>query len=264
LILAAVQVHNPEYKIQQWQIFALTCLLLLGNGAVASLPTQFLTRLTALGAIINGVSLAAFFIVIPTASINTPKFGSTTEVLWSFKNATDWPIGMAVLISFLSVIWTLTGYDAPYHLTEECSNSAVSPPRAIVITSGLGAILGWFLILLIGYTITDINGIIDSGQPMANYLFQVLGKTGGLGILSVVIVCLYFCGQAGLVVSSRLIFAYARDGALPGSSIWSRVSPRTQTPIFAGTCSNSNALTISLAELWDRGCLKPIGFRRLS
>jgi amino acid transporter len=199
------------------------------------MPTQFLTRLTALGAIINGVSVLVFFIVILTASINTPKFGGTTEVLWSFKNGTDWPIGMAVLVSFLGVIWTLTGYDAPYHLTEECSNSAVSAPRAIVITSGLGAILGWLLMLLIGYTLTDINGIINSGEPMANYLLQVLGKTGGSGLLSVVIVCLYFCGQAGLVVSSRLIFAYARDGALPGSSIWSRVSPRTQTPIFAGT-----------------------------
>ena len=234
LILSGIHIHNPEYKIQQWQIFSLTCLLLLGNGAVASLPTHLLTRLNALGAILNGVALFAFFIVIPTASVNTPKFGSTTDVLETFRNGTDWPIGMAVLVSFLSVIWTVSGYDAPYHLTEECSNSAVAAPRAIMITSGLGGILGWFLVLLIGYTLIDINEILNSGQPMANYLSQVLGKDGGLAFLSVVIICVYLCGQSCLVVSSRLIFAYARDGALPGSSLWSIVSTRTQTPIFAG------------------------------
>jgi amino acid transporter len=185
---------------------------------------------------VNALALCVFFVVIPAAAINRPRFASTSEVWGSFRNGTDWPIGFAVLMSFLSVIWTLAGYDAPYHLTEECSNSAVAAPRAIVVTSGLGAILGWFLILLIGYTIVDIDGIMDSplGQPMASYLLQVLGKVGGLALLSLIIVCLYFCSQACMIVSSRLIFAYARDGALPASSIWSRVSPWTQTPILAG------------------------------
>jgi amino acid transporter len=236
LILSAIGIADPTYKVDQWQIFALTVLLLLAHASVASLPTLFLVKVTEMGAIVNGLSLLAFFIVIPAASINTPKFASTPEVWGTFENGTDWPIGFAVLMSFLSVIWTLAGYDAPFHLTEECSNAAISAPRAIVITSGMGAILGWFLVLLISYTIVDIDEILDSAlsQPMASYLLQVLGKRGGLGLLSVVIICLYFTGQTCLIVSSRLLFAYARDGALPGSSIWSKVSQRTKTPVFSG------------------------------
>jgi amino acid transporter len=237
LILSAIGILNPEYKFDQFQIFALTALLLFAHAAVASLPTLFLARVTEIGAIVNALSLLAFFIVIPTASINTPKFASTPEVWGTLRNGTDWPIGFGVLMSFLSGIWTLTGYDAPFHLTEECSNAAVAAPRAIVITSGLGAVLGWFVVLVIGYTIIDIDGILSSAlsQPMASYLLQVLGKGGAVGFLSVVIICLYFTGQSCLIVSSRLLFAYARDGALPGSSIWSRVSQRTKTPVFAGT-----------------------------
>lgn len=204
------------------------------------MPTLFLARVNQMGAVINLLSLLAFVIVIPAASVNTPKFASTAIVWGTLRNGTDWPIGFAVLMSFLSVVWTLSGYDAPYHLTEECANAAVVAPQAIVITSCMGAVLGWLLLILIGYTIIDIDSILGSslGQPMASYLLQVLGNSGVLGLLSVVVVCLYCSGQSCLIVSSRLLFAYSRDGAVPGSWIWSRVSSQTKTPVFAGTRIN--------------------------
>jgi len=238
----------------------MTCLLLLANGIVASLPTIFLTRVTQTGAVINSLSLLAFFVVIPVASRNTPKFASTPEVWGTFRNGTDWPLGFSVLMSFLAVIWTLSGYDAPFHLTEECSNSAVAAPRAIVTTSSMGVLLGWFLVLLIGYTTQDIDAIFASSldQPMAGYLLQALGMRGALGILSVIIVCLYFSGQSCMIVSSRLLFAYSRDGALPGSRIWSRVSPRTKTPVFAGsTMLRLHLLILCLPQLLHRDRPQP-------
>ena len=114
-------------------------------------------------------------------------------------------------MSFLAVIWTLTAYDAPFHLMEECSNAAVAAPQTIIITSSLGAVLGWLLVVLIGYTIVDIDEIVGStlSQPIASYLLQVRRKGAGLGFLSVVVICLYFAGQTCLIVSSRLLFAYA-------------------------------------------------------
>lgn len=39
--------------------------------------------------------------------------------------------------------------DAPFHLSEECSNAQIATPRAIVLTSFLGGSLGWFLCLVI-------------------------------------------------------------------------------------------------------------------
>jgi len=53
------------------------------------------------------------------------------------------------MMGFLSVIWTMSGYDAPFHLSEECANANIASPRAIVMTAQLGLYLGFPIILVI-------------------------------------------------------------------------------------------------------------------
>lgn len=199
--------------------------------------TRFLARFNQVGTVINMISLVVFFIVAPAASTNTPKTSSASQVWGTLTNSTEWPDGLAVLMSFLGVVWTMSGYDAPFHLSEECSNANIASPRAIIMTSSLGGILGWFVVLVIGYTVTDTSAVVgsDVGQPMGSYLLQVLGQKGGLGVFSLVIVSCFFMGQGCMVASSRVIYAYSRDGALPGSRIWAKVHPWTRTPVYAGT-----------------------------
>ena len=237
MILAAAAIANPNYIPQSWHTFLLTTLLLVIQAVIASLHTRFLARFNQVGTVINMISLVVFLIVAPVASINTPKTSSSSQVWGTLTNGTEWPDGLAVLMSFLGVIWTMSGYDAPFHLSEECSNANVASPRAIVMTSSLGGILGWFVVLVIGYTVTDVAAVLgsDLGQPMGSYLLQVLGQTGGLGIFSLVIVSCFFMGQGCMIAGSRVIYAYSRDGALPGSRIWQKVHPWTRTPVYAGT-----------------------------
>ena len=40
-------------------------------------------------------------------------------------------------------------------------------------------------------------------------------------------------GAAQGVDASRVVFAFARDGALPGSHYWRRINKYTQTPVLA-------------------------------
>lgn len=59
----------------------------------------------------NLIALIIFVIWLPAGSINRPKFQSN-EVVWTSKgfiNGTEWPIGFATLMGFLSVIWTMSG-----------------------------------------------------------------------------------------------------------------------------------------------------------
>lgn len=48
-----------------------------------------------------------------------------------------------------------------------------------------------------------------------------------------IVVSNYLCGLACLTSTSRMIFAFSRDGGLPGSSLWRKVSPRWRTPVPA-------------------------------
>lgn len=94
-----------------------------------------------------------------------------------------------------------SGYDAPFHLSEECSNANIAAPRAIVLTSGVGGLLGWFLQLIVAYTVIDIDAVIDSdlGQPWASYLLQVLPQKTALAALSLTIIAAFSMGQGCMV-----------------------------------------------------------------
>ena len=128
-----------------------------------------------------------------------------------------------------------SGYDAPFHLSEECSNANLASPRAIVLTSGVGGLMGWFLQLVVAYTVVDIDGVISSdiGQPWASYLLQILPRNSALAALSLTIVTAFMMGQGNMVAASRVTFAYARDGCFPFSNWISHVNTRTQTPVNA-------------------------------
>ena len=49
-------------------------------------------------------------------------------------------------------------------------------------------------------------------------------------ILFLVIGAQFFCGMSSVTANSRMIYAFSRDGAIPGSSFWHRINKRTRTP----------------------------------
>ena len=54
--------------------------------------------------------------------------------------------------------------------------------------------------------------------------------TLGEFLLLICVIAQFFCGMASVTANSRMAFAFSRDGALPGSRLWSKVNPRTGTP----------------------------------
>jgi amino acid transporter len=61
-----------------------------------------------------------------------------------------------------------------------------------------------------------------------------------------IVIANYLCGLACLTSTSRMIFAFARDGGLPFSGALRRVSPRWQTPVTAVWTTAALALASTL------------------
>jgi amino acid transporter len=57
---------------------------------------------------------------------------------------------------------------------------------------------------------------------------------------------MWFCGLSSLTSNSRMLFAFARDGGLPGSHYFARVSPRFMSPHWAVWVCAAAALAIGL------------------
>jgi amino acid transporter len=244
MILAAGKIHSPAYAPRSYEIFLVTALLMVTHGLLSSMPTKRIAQFNSYGLTINMICLLLVIIAIPARSSH---FNSSDDVWRRLDNGTPYPDGVAILMSFIGVIWTMSGYDSPFHLSEECSNANIACPQATVLTSAVGGVMGWVLQLVIAYTVLDIDAVLTSniGQPWASFLFQVLPEKTGLAILALTIVCAFSMGQACMIAGSRVTFAYARDDCFPLSRIWKRVNRYTQTPVNAVWFNCSIGLVLS-------------------
>ena len=61
--------------------------------------------------------------------------------------------------------------------------------------------MGWFLQLVVAYTVVDIDSVISSdlGQPWASYLLQVLPQKTALATLALTIIAAFSMGQGCMV-----------------------------------------------------------------
>ena len=120
-------------------------------------------------------------------------------------------------------------------MSEECSNANLAAPRAIVLTSAVGGLFGWFLQLVVAYTVVDIEAALESEleQPFAAYLVQCLPERLVLAVLALTIIAGFAMGQGCMIAASRVTFAYARDDCFPFSKYWKHVNTRTHTPVNA-------------------------------
>ncbi|KAL8962279.1 MAG: hypothetical protein Q9193_001289 [Seirophora villosa] len=253
LMLAAASIQNPAFVPQNYQVFLLTAFIMLLQACISSMPTKSIASFNSYGSTLNIVALIVVLITIPAATNRTdqglPRFTPSSIVWGNFYEGTDFSKGVSLLMSFVAVIWTMSGYDAPFHLSEECSNANIASPRAIVLTSGVGGIFGWFLQLVVAYTVVDIDLALESelGQPFAAYLLQVLPQKTALAILALTILCAFSMGQGCMVSASRVTFAYSRDGCFgPLSNITKRVNRHTRTPVNAVWFNTSIGIVMDL------------------
>lgn len=236
MVLAMKSLHDPSYSATNWQVFLLTVAIMVVQSVLACLPTKTLARISSAGSLWNSIAIVIVIIAIPAGTNRRdPRFNSNHDAWSVITNQTDWPDGIAILMSFISVIWTMSGYDAPFHLSEECSNANIASPRAIVMTSSIGGIMGWALQLVISYTVVDITGMIDDslGQPFISYLNQCLNNSLADFVAALTIISAFFMGLASMIAASRVAYAYSRDGCFPMSRIMATVNSRTKTPVNA-------------------------------
>ncbi|ORY67479.1 amino acid transporter-like protein [Pseudomassariella vexata] len=235
MLMTCGQIAYPTYIPETWHMYLTFLILLIFSGFITMQSTMFVGWVNKIGTIYNIAIVVVFVICLPVGSINSPKTNDSRAVWTEFENGTQWPIGWATVMGFLTAIWTLCGYDAPFHLAEECSNANIASPRAIIMTAQSDLYLGWAIILVIVYTVKDVTDIVSGayGQPFGSLCLQVLGPRAGLALFALSIVAQFFGATGVTVTASRVVFAFARDGALPGSRWWRKIDGRTKTPVFA-------------------------------
>ena len=113
MILAGGSIGNPDYIPQNYQIYLLTLFILLIHGVISSMPTKWIAQFNSVGSTFNIIALCIVLIIIPSDTNRTtqdpplPKFSSSKDVWGTIYAGTDFPSGVSILMSFVSVIWTM-------------------------------------------------------------------------------------------------------------------------------------------------------------
>ena len=139
----------------------------------------------------------------------------------------------AFLVGLLLAQWTFTGYDASAHVTEETVNPARRAPWGIVNSVFWSLIFGYLMLLALTLAIPDLAATAKSGNPVLDIVKTALGSTGGLLLFAGFVIAQAFCGLSSITSNSRMLFAFSRDGALPGSKWLHVVSKKYRTPARA-------------------------------
>lgn len=81
-------------------------------------------------------------------------------------------------------------------MTEETHNAAMAGSIGIVMAIGVSAVLGWFLVLGLLFSIQNLDNTITSptGQPVAQIFLDTVGNRGAIVLMVIVIGAMYFCG----------------------------------------------------------------------
>lgn len=70
-------------------------------------------------------------------------------------------------------------------MTEETTNPSLSGPLGIVMAIGVSAVLGWFLIIGLLFSIQDLDAVIGSetGQPVTQIFLDTVGDKGAIVLM---------------------------------------------------------------------------------
>jgi amino acid transporter len=139
------------------------------------------------------------------------------------------------LLGLLLPIYTITGFDASAHTSEETRDARRAVPRGMINAVFWSFAFGLVMVSSFVLAMPDTTKSALDGANVFFNLFAALKVPAALKDLLYICIVLsnYLCALAGVTSTSRMIFAFSRDGGLPGHKIWRAVSHTHRTPVAA-------------------------------
>jgi amino acid transporter len=135
-----------------------------------------------------------------------------------------------VPFGFLLTQYTITGFDASAHLSEETQSASNAAAKGIWQSIAYSVLGGYILLLAVVFAIPSIKGAPDNagvGAGGVAYIFNTsMGTHWGGTVLLISAAGQLFCATSCMTSASRMTFAFSRDGAIPGSAIWRTLNPK--------------------------------------
>jgi amino acid transporter len=162
-------------------------------------------------------------------------------------------------LGFLLTMYTITGYDASAHISEETNDAAEAAPKGVWRSVFYSAVIGWAVLLALTFAATHVTAISAAGGTSQSIIETSLSSAAAKAVLVISTVGQLFCGMACVTSASRMTFAFSRDGAVPGHNLWRRLNHR-RTPTWAVAFVCASAMIITIPAYWGTHAGLPVAF----
>ncbi|KAG1145550.1 hypothetical protein G6F37_009853 [Rhizopus arrhizus] len=229
-----IGIQDPEYNAGIYWQYGIFLIIAVIHGIINSMHIKY-------NGFFNQASLywhlVGTLLIIIVALVLTPNKPSANWVFTYFENDTGFSSNSyAFLIGLLQSQYTLSGFDSAAHMSEETRDAARSAPRGILYAIGAAAITGFVFMLSINFCVQDFQRQIvetELSPQMTQVFLDGVGYRWTVVFTVIIMGAMFFSGSALTLGSSRMVYAFARDGATPWSRWLSVIHKRTQTPIYA-------------------------------
>ncbi len=253
-----IRMFDDSFKLTAWTVFTIYLIVLASHGVLNTFGVK-LVRL--LGDVsvwwhVGGVAII-FGVLMFTSKPGQRGLSGLFDA--APPGLTGWTGGTFITVylfalGLLLAQYTITGFDASAHVSEETVGARTEAPKAIVRAIYVSAIAGLLLNMAMNKALpVDPGKYAEIAFGAGNDTFLVnaaprllssaVGSAMAKLLVLIAIVAQYFCGMASVTANSRMIYAFSRDGALPGSNLWHKINPKTRTP------TNSIWLGVTLSAI---------------
>jgi amino acid transporter len=189
--------------------------------------------------VVGATAIVLILIVVPdqhqsvsyvfTERFNNSGFadGSTSNFAFFFA---------IVPFGFLLTQYTITGFDACAHLSEETASATMGAAKGIWRSIFYSAVGGYILLLAVVFAVPnnaeglpDNAGVGSGGEflsPVTHIFVSSLGTNWATVVLFISASAQFYCATSCLTSASRMTFAFSRDRGVPGHRLWSALNAK--------------------------------------
>jgi amino acid transporter len=218
-------------------------------------------------AVFNNISVwwhvAGVAVIVAILIIAPDRHASFDFVFTDTINNSGFSSGMfwfyVLPLGFLLTQYTITGFDASAHISEETHGAEEAAPKGVWRSVFYSALIGWIVLLAITFAAADEGAITEAGGTSIAIFENALSATAAEIVLLISCVGQLFCGMACVTSASRMTYAFSRDRAIPGWRIWTKLDSK-RVPVGAVLFVCFWALVITLPALKSNAAGIPVAF----
>ncbi|WP_084143473.1 APC family permease [Amycolatopsis taiwanensis] len=223
--------------------------LIVFTTLVNAFGLKLMARVNSIGVFIELAAAILLIVILGVNVVRGPSVLLDTHALNESHGSAGY-LG-AFLVASIASAYVMYGFDTASSLGEETAKPRRTAPVAILRAVIASFVIGGLILLFGIMAAPDLSDprLGTSVGGLQLIILQVLGGPLGKVFLVCILVAITVCALAVHTAAIRLMFAMARDNALPQGARLARINKKTGTPVIPAMVTGAVALLILLVNI---------------